>query len=483
MDITTRKSDHLLKIKDLQTFAIFIGLAIVLRLFSFFPTVINHDESTYIVISDYLMNGSVYFIDVVDTKPIGIFLIYAGLQKLVGSSIFLLRVMTALWLAITAFVLYKAKFSFGGKRNEAIATGIIYLIVNSVFTYYGISPNTETFFNLFTALGLLFMLKGGSHWRFLLAGLCLGWGLVIKYVVAFDALAFGLFLLWDNIRSKTQFFKALSRGVVMAIGSCIPLSFVLIYYAQLGYLDEFLFYTFEVSSRYPESVPFVQHLKFLGDFFLRYLPIALLFIYVLVSKATDLRLKRLGLLWSALVLLAILLPGKWYGHYYIQFMLPFSFVAGSFFAFPATQFPKPLSTLLRPRVGFTILSLLIMLNMYQQKKDCLDKPDHPKTISKYLEGKLEKEDRIYTSVSHQVLYHLLDKESPTKYVHPSLFWEQKHIRALEVNVEEELAKITEPPPRYIIWRTDRKDDRLDSFLYKNYLLVKTVGKDLVYERR
>ncbi|MEO0732907.1 MAG: hypothetical protein AAFZ52_08735, partial [Bacteroidota bacterium] len=67
--------------------ALFILLAIALRWGSFFISVINHDESTYIVIADEMLRGEIYLRDVVDTKPIGIFWIYAALIKLTGGAI------------------------------------------------------------------------------------------------------------------------------------------------------------------------------------------------------------------------------------------------------------------------------------------------------------------------------------------------------------------------------------------------------------
>ena len=474
-----------MKIKDAQIFGIFFGIAFVLRFFSLFPSVINHDESTYIVISDALLKGRLYFVDVIDTKPIGIFLIYAALQKLVGGSILVLRIMVVLWLALTAFVLYRAKLEFGSSREGAIAAGVIYLILNSIFVYYGISPNTETFFNLFTALGLYLMLRGGLIWRYFLAGLLLGLGLVVKYVVAFDALAFGLFLLWDHRQSAQKFLLGLGRGVVMAAGSFIPLGMVAWYYFAAGHLDEFLFYTFESSSRYPVSVSILTHLSFVLDFFLRFLPISAMFfaVFLVATGPSNHRLKVLGGLWSVLVITVILLPGKWYGHYFIQLMLPVSFVAGTFFEIPRTVLPPFLAKLMRPKTGLPVLITLLGFSLFMQKKDCYDKPDHARDVAQFLEGRLEPEDRIYTSVSHQILYHLLKRESPTKYVHPSLFWEQKHLRALEINLPAEMAKITDSPPRYIIWREDRKDDRFDALLAGQYRLIKTFGKELIYERR
>jgi hypothetical protein len=53
--------------------------SVILRFFSFFPAVISHDESTYLVIARGLLEGKTYFVDLIDTKPIGIFVLYLSL--------------------------------------------------------------------------------------------------------------------------------------------------------------------------------------------------------------------------------------------------------------------------------------------------------------------------------------------------------------------------------------------------------------------
>ena len=81
-------------------------LSTVMRFFSFFPSVMDHDESTYLVIADALRNGDVYLRDVIDTKPIGIFTLLAIFQLFFGKSILIFRIITAIWIALTAWMLY-----------------------------------------------------------------------------------------------------------------------------------------------------------------------------------------------------------------------------------------------------------------------------------------------------------------------------------------------------------------------------------------
>lgn len=466
----------------LKILGLFVALTILMRALSFFISVLDHDESTYIVISDYLLRGKTYFVDVIDTKPIGVFLIYAAMQKALGASIFMLRLGSALWIAMTAFLIFLTHRSFMKGKYGGIAAGVIYILMNSFFTYFGLSPNSETYFNLFTILGLLIMIRSQKLWHFLPAGLSLGIGMMVKHVVMFDALAFGLFLLWSHLGDKKRFIWALKGGILMAFASTLPLCALIYYYSSIGHLEVFWFYTFEAASRYPVSLPISKYFEFLVDFLLRFAPITYCFFYVILNSDTLLKLRRLGALWTILVFIVVLIPGNLYGHYFIHLMLPFSFVAGQFFDLPRHKMPVFIQRLMTPKVSYPLLGVLFVLNLFFQKIDCIDKTDYPKQIFQFLKDRIREEDKIYTSVSHQILYHFLRKESPILHLHPSLFWEPKHIQALEIDVKKELERITSDPPRFIIWRADRKDDRLDDFLQKNYSLIQTFGRELIFER-
>ncbi|MEO0339739.1 MAG: glycosyltransferase family 39 protein, partial [Bacteroidota bacterium] len=279
-------------------FLLFCLGAIVLRVFSFFPTVINHDESTYIVIADAMLKGQVYFVDVIDTKPIGIFLIYAGLMSVFGKSIFLLRLWTAIFMGATAFLLYKAHRTFGSKEHSAIASGVIYLLITSIFKFFGVSPNTECFFNLFTMLSLWLILRQKGGLEYVGAGLSLGLGFAIKYVVGFDGLAFALFLFIKQVQKNKKWLLFWWRAAALAIGFFAVLFGVYKYYADLGALDDFIFHTVEVPKTYPKEIPWFIHIKFMGDFFLRFLPISLFYFTVFLNKSINRNLLLLGGLWS-----------------------------------------------------------------------------------------------------------------------------------------------------------------------------------------
>ncbi len=456
---------------------IFVALAVILRFFSFFPSVINHDESTYILIGESLLHGKTYFVDFIDTKPIGIFLVYAGLLTVAGKSIFILRLLTALWIAVTAFGLFRVSELWLNDRAAAWAAGIGYLFLTSIFTYYGINPNTELYFNLFTILALWCLLAGTDWWRFALAGGLLGLGFMIKYVVLFDALAFGLFFLWRYYREE----KLLIFGklVLMGITFSIPFLIILWYYQSIGQLETLLYYTFEVTRKYPVDTPWWKSAVFILQFLLRFFPLTFMAIYAW-WKLEGRDWKTLMALWFILDLFIILWPGKLFGHYLIQWMLPLALLGGFYFSDLCVK-PKFWQKI-PAKWGYRLLAFLAVVVIYFQKMDYYDRPDEPRAVAAYLQSRLQEDDVIYTGNFHHILYFLLDKESPTPYVHRSLLWDAKNIDALGIDTAQETEHLLAKAPRYMLWNGDFSGNEMAQKLFENYHQVQQFGDQLhLYE--
>ena len=462
-------------------FLIFLGTAFLLRIFSFFPSVINHDESTYIVIADALLRGQTYWVDVIDIKPLGIFLIYAALLKIGGGSIFLLRLFTAVWVAGTAYFLYCGAKAWQADENAARASGVMYIFLCSLFTFYGVSPNTELYYALFNAIAFwLTVAYPQRFWGALGAGLCLGAGFMIKYTVAFDALAMGLMLIWIFWQAKVSAVYLIAQGFLMIGGFLVFPFLVYCTYCDWGLEQEFLHYTFGVGGAYPAELSVGNRALFLLDFLLRFLPITLAFAWGLYWRAKP---WVLACIWAVCVLVAINVQGKPFGHYFIQMMLPVAWLAGTFYA---RDLPKPrwIAPLFQLRNGAIVLSLLFLVNLFLQKKDYLDKPDHARETANYLRPLLLPDDRIYMGNYHQIVYHLLSQESPTPYVHRSLIWEKRHRAVLQIHLSKELARIQKINPRFVVFQPELPDEpAAKAFLYRYREIKQIRDKAVVYERR
>ena len=458
--------------------------AILLRFCTFFVSVINHDESTYLVLGKMVYLGYDYWVDYIDTKPPGIFLVVAAIQALFGDSIFVFRLITAAWVGLSAYLLYLIQRTWNFSQRVGIASGGIYIMITSIFTFYGISPNTELFFTLFTALALLIILRKPGGWPYFLAGLSLGFGFMIKYVVAFDALAFGLLVSLDAWRQKENFWNYFKKGATLLLGFLIPIAAIFGYYYQIGHLDDALFNGFTVSGRYPKTLSVWAYTKFVLDFFLRYLPVTVFFIYGLTTKRFATTRRTFILLWTVSVLVAILLPGNTFGHYFIQLMLPFSLGAGWVFGVPKPELPGWLRPILSPRIGFPLLGLLIATLVTFQVLDYIKKPDYIREASRYLNERLEPEDEIYLGNAKHIIYLLTDRKPLHAHVHPSLFWTPKHYEAMDIDIPGEVTKIKAAQPRFVLIREEEPDHRFGTWIQDKYSLVQQFGgnKILIYER-
>ena len=180
------KSIEFILSKDFHLGLFLILFALIFRIFTYFPTVIDHDESTYIVIANALLNGKTYWVDVIDTKPVGIFLIFGLLQKVFGYAILPIRIFTSVVIGFTGFLTVKSLRLFSGKTRNTWVAGIIYILITSMYTFNGLGPNTEIFFNLFTILSFYLLLKQRGPLVIFLAGCIIGAGFIIKPVVLMD---------------------------------------------------------------------------------------------------------------------------------------------------------------------------------------------------------------------------------------------------------------------------------------------------------
>jgi hypothetical protein len=226
-------------------------------------------------------------------------------------------------------------------------------------------------------------------------------------------------------------------------------------------------------------------LKFILEFHLLFLPVFFLFYYVVTDKktaGTEIRnMKLLAVTWSAMALVAVILAGKTFGHYTIQLMLPLSLTAGVFFI-PGRVMPRWLEKITSARTGGILFFILIMV-LTLMKVEYFVRKDIPKEIASYLKLRLDNDDVLYTGNYHHIVYYLLRIDSPTKYVHRSLLLKDKHIRALDINTDEEFRKIMSLRPVYIIIEKEYPAGMMKDFIDKNYKEEKRFGDGIILFRR
>ncbi|MTB51788.1 glycosyltransferase family 39 protein [Lewinella sp. W8] len=472
--------------------------SIALRWGSFFHSVINHDESTYIVIAGELVRGATYLKDVIDTKPIGIFWIYAALIKITGGSIPALRLAASLFVALGGWGLYWGTRRATGSSRAGLAAGIIYCFVCTIFTYYGLSPNTEIYFNVLTIAAVALAVaprvrrpeEDHPAWHWPLAGLLLGMAVVIKPFVAAESLAIGLFLVW-HYGSRGKWGAMFGNGITLLLGFALPLVGVYYYYASLGLLEEFVFYSWEVSRAYPVELAWHLRLLFLLDYVARFIPFVILGGAALVQafrqKATH-PTRIWGtflLLQCLLVALMVITPGKRFGHYQIQLHPVLSLMAAMWWLPGMRSLGFLRSEKLRRWAPAIITTFALVLGTvfffkYEHKED------QPEEIVQYLQAQLGPGETFLPLNGFQITYHLLDRRVPTPYVHSSLLFLPHHVRAFQIDERAEAQRLLDNPKlTFLVGRTEDEwaDTPLTEILFEEFEPYDTIGEKLRVWRR
>jgi hypothetical protein len=438
--------------KNRYIFYIFLATSLILRFYTFFQGVIDHDESTYLIIGRDIVLGKHLYVDVTDTKPVGIFLIYALFFKVFGTSLFFPRMMVSVVIAATSWFLFKISLKLNPQKNVAFAAGFIYIIYTSLWSQFGISPNTEQFFNLTTAAGLLLAL---NHTRrgYFFSGLIFGLGFIIKYLVLFDfVFLFGFFFMREFIfelknKGKIGWMKYFIAGVAFSL----PFLLSNLFFWLKGDFEAFRFITYELPFRYGKDPAGWGFLMLLLDYLARFLPISAMFFYVLFSKSKVIPRwqVKMYLAWLVGILIAMFLPGRSFDHYTIQMMLPFSLVAAWFFH-PFIKKGRILMAITTAKGGQIILALILIIAQTTGIAGEIIDNNRPRKVAEYLKLEMKDDETLYLSNYYHIIYYLNAKDCPTKYVHPTLLTNPAHSQAFGIDGPSEIRKIMDSKPDYVV---------------------------------
>ena len=463
-------------------FLLLFAGSVLLRLLSFHYAVIDHDESTYMVIADRLLQGDQLYVDVVDNKPPGIFYLFAAWQALVGKSIIAFRFLAALMVALTAFFLYRAAQNLLNHESKAVGSAFSFLFLVSLYRY-GLPANTELFFLPLTALGLYFFSLQDSPPRkqlglSALAALSLGLAFSIKYVVIADVVALTFFFnFWREKKYPKINLGQIGRTVMQVGVFTLPLAGVVFYYWKSGELNSFWYYTIEAGADYSGQNKGEQWYKTLLDFHLKYLPFLLLF-YFLWFRSKQENLKKLVALWYLMVWGIILYLQKGFDHYFLQLLLPISLLLGELHSAKRSIKDKFKKWYPKALVGAAVLLVLII---WGNQSYFWTREDQVRKLTKALKEEVKPTDEILCGQDCQLIPYLLDLKPISKIVHPTLLY--NHFELYNIKAAVEVGKLLDKKPAYVIFREDKFFvTALRKRLHEEYELKDKFGKIKLYQR-
>ena len=157
---------------------VIIGLVVILRGPTLLPSMSLTDEDYYSTIASDILDGGKVYHTAVDTKPPGIYYIYAGVFRVAGrNNLFAIHLLAIFVVAATALVVRR----IGARMADEWAgawSGIGYAVfVHAYLPGDTLAANTEIFASLLLSLSVLAFLQGekGARWSWMfLSGLLVG---------------------------------------------------------------------------------------------------------------------------------------------------------------------------------------------------------------------------------------------------------------------------------------------------------------------
>jgi 4-amino-4-deoxy-L-arabinose transferase-like glycosyltransferase len=517
MLISIRRATTLSTEKPWLVFVFFSLLSIFLRWSSFYRSMIDWDESLYVLVARAWLDGNPPYTAVWDNKPPGIYFIFSLAISAFGDSILSIRILACLFVAVTCFFLYKTgELIEDHGRKIGLLAGSLYAI--ATLCNGGMASNTELFFVAFVVGGFYVFFADSYAGRNLsakyplklfLIGLLLGIAFEIKYVVLFDFWALAAILIFTFfIRSqfRQKYLLILKALLFLGVGFALPFVLVSAGFWLIGHFDDYIYANFTANKLRTVSLGFSANTLISGfihqiksnSFFWLSLPSAIAYLFIAKSRpAGEKWLISCFVIWFFAILLGVctVFRGPLYDHYFLQFAPIFCFISAYLLVRLLFSSAKRFEQLQLKRYAI-LAAILIGLILTTEAIDVLEAnakyvyfrhvkgirnwEDTPALIADYLKPRITPNDYIYMVNDAPIVYFLADAKIPTRYAFPPFLLLRKDLPNITgVSPVKELDLILRKRPEYIIKRRNVNNpnyvsenriflDKLSQALSQNY---------------
>jgi hypothetical protein len=328
---------------------VIIAVVVILRAPTLLPSMYSIDEAYYATIANDMLDGGAVYRTAVDTKPPGMYYIYAGVFRVAGrNNLFAVHLLAIIVVAATALVLRR----IGARVADDWAgawSGIGYAVfVHAYWPGDTLGANSEIFASLPLALSILVFLQGLKKpgWDLMfLSGALVGVATLIRQPSAVNlgamlvCLAYGWFIAHTH-----SFARVLAAASGVLIGFVAVIAALAWYYQLQGNLHDAYLWAWAFAIRYVESETSFGYV--LQRLVTVHLVVILLSgvlwffgIWQVVETLRSFWSRRavspeamLLILWFGLTYLAIFIGWRFPGHYHLAVLPPLSILAGQAFS-------------------------------------------------------------------------------------------------------------------------------------------------------
>lgn len=400
--------------------AFFVLCALALRGLTLGNPLIHADEEFYLLVGDRMLHGALPYVDIWDRKPVGLFLLFAGMRLLGGDGIVAYQLMALLSTVLTSLVIYRIAREISTPAG-AFWAGIAYQCYLSVFYCFG--GQAPVYYNLPMALAGLGMLKiytaaDDRHLfqRGLVVMVLVGLCLQIKYTVVFEGGAFGLALMWraHQLGWRVPVIAAAATG--WCLTALTPTLAAWGYFVHIGQGPAFAQANFL-------SI-FGRHEDF-GESLWRLLKETLaLFPYWLAIFVVPRRLPRLEgahlhwlhalRAWATAAVIGFLAFGTWYDHYVAPLLVPLSALcAPALGRAPALRWPTWLT------IGFGLMAAAVVTGVNTTRHGSRQQMDAAVALIRPELQSHRGSGCLYINEGDSIVYHLTGSCLMTRWAFPA----------------------------------------------------------------
>ncbi len=500
---------------NLAVLILLAALVVFLRLPALPQSVVDWDESIYLLMARSMLHGHAPYTAIWDNKPPGLYMLFAAAQIAFGQTVLAIRLLAIAAVTATSFLLWLyGRRVWGGWAIGALA-GLFYVIFS--MQNGGLASNAEILLAPFTVAAFLLLgvrtgvpetIRPGRRMTFFGIGLLLGLAIQIKSVAGLELLAaLALVGLTPFIARRhgrpPQFRAAALAAVLMGVGAALPLLAAATAFAAAGHFADYVYANFTALSIYLRQAPPFTLAAVIEALLSQVRGAALLWGAALAGLPLAAMIRRrhpdaamnlfvLGL-WFLFALSATLVSRRFFPHYYLQVLPPLSLLAAAVII----QAVKLDSGLPRARQAL-LVGLLVVIGLAQPAPGYVRQSlaeiealvrRSPRVellayTASYLRERMAAGDYLFVAEGPPILYYLTDASIPTRYVLPTMLNGDLAPMA-QVDPLVELDRIMALRPRFVVLAEDYQRDpafllRLQTHLAGSYVLDRSIQGILLY---
>jgi len=468
-----------------------ICLFIFLTQFSYIQhEVIDWDESTYLLISKYVSEGSLLYVDYWEAKP-PVYFIYMGVVfKIFGSSLLVGRLAGDVLLLFSTVLIFKILKNYYSKSISL--SGSLFLIY--LFSYEASQPTmTEHVGIFFIVLSTYIVLRDKQYINFFWLGTLFSLAFNSRNNLAFACLGIFIFLFIENYLDLKKIYK-------LALGFITPIFVISLYFIYHKSLSNYVYMLWEFPLQSTDSyrmninefrTAFLNKLNLEETLSIELIIFIILFATVAyffknISKLRETDLNILSILILFFLTVSIIFGGRLFNHYLIQL---FPFIALLFASginiVKNIKYLKTVTLLLTVLININLLFLGFnnILN-YEE----INSNYELKNISKFISNE-GIEGRDILVLENHLIYLYNDSIVPFKVVHPSNLPNTTRFSEILISLgnlgitfQDEFKLFVEDQPEYIFCEDYCYSHITIDFYEKYYTLVFSNNNYKIFKR-